>query len=592
MSSKRIDVPVKYQKWWGWADDDAKPYEVASKPKFPPFAMDKLGVDILSKDLVTPRFEDLDVPASVLTDQLRGELVVALGEANVSTEDEIRVVHAYGKGVRDLVRVRRGQLERVPDVVVYPGSEQDVVAVMEACLAANAVMIPYGGGSNIVAALEAEPGEKRQVVTINMGRMNKVLEIDEQSGLARIQAGALGPDMEEQLNAKGWTLGHFPDSFMWSTVGGWIATRSSGAQSDKYGDISEITRGLRMVMPAPVEGPAAEQLAEGSSKRTQVLDLRPLPSYSSGPSVREMVLGSEGRLGIITEAWMNVHRLAEVREIQAYFYPTYDAGLKAAEQISNSDATPMMLRVSDANETQFSMANGKKSSGVGHYVNQAMQKVMLAKGWDLEQICISFVGYEGDATHVRYNKSIVNKIVRANGGMGVGKGPGTLFDQKKYDIPFIRDFLLNIGIPADVSETATPWSRVKEIHDETCRAAEKAFAETGHRGFIMCHVSHSYSSGACQYFTFAVADGSQTSMDSYDHVKRAVQQSFMEHGGTVSHHHGVGEEHSPWMEQDISAAGVHVQRKLFEGVDPGRNLNPGKIIHDGKPGISSNSSDA
>ena len=582
MSSKRIDVPVKYQKWWGWADEDAKPYEVASKPKFPVFAQEKLGVDILAKELVTPRFEDLDVPASVLTDELRGRLVEVLGEKNLSTHDEIRVVHAYGKGVRDLVRVRRGQLERIPDVVVYPAEEAEVEAVMAACLEADAVVIPYGGGSNIVAALEAEPGEKRQVVTVNMGRLNKVLEIDETAGLARIQAGTLGPDMEDQLNARGWTLGHFPDSFMWSTVGGWIATRSSGAQSDKYGDISEITRGLRMVMPAPRE----------SGQSTQVLDLRPLPSYSSGPSVREMVLGSEGRLGIITEAWMNVHKLAEVREIQAYFYPNYDAGLKAAEQISNSDATPMMVRVSDANETQFSMANGKKSSTVGHYVNQTMQKVMLAKGWNLADICISFVGYEGDATHVRYNKSIVNRIVKANGGMGVGKGPGTLFDQKKYDIPFIRDFLLNIGIPADVSETATPWSRVKEIHDETVKAAEKAFAETGHRGFIMCHVSHSYSSGACQYFTFAVADGSETSMDSYDHVKRAVQQSFMDHGGTVSHHHGVGEEHSPWMEQDISPAGVHVQRKLFEGVDPGRNLNPGKIVHDGKPGISSNSSDA
>lgn len=582
MSQNKSKAPAKYQKWWGWGADGDKPYAVANKPKFPPFAMDKLGVDILAKDLTEPRLADIDVPASILGDELREQLLSTVGADNVRTDDEMRVVHSYGKGVRDLVRVRRGILGRVPDVVVYPGSGDEVQAVMEACLRADAVLIPYGGGSNIVAALEAEPGEQRVVVSVDMGRMNKVLEIDEQAEIALIQAGTLGPDMEEQLNAKGWTLGHFPDSFMWSTVGGWIATRSTGSQSDKYGDIADITRGLEMVMPA----------AEGSEQRTQVLSLHPLPSYSSGPSVREMVLGSEGRLGIITQAWMQVHRIAEAREIQAYFYPNYDAGLKAAELIAHSDAKPMMLRVSDAAETEFSMANGKKSSTKSHYINKAMQKLMTAKGWNLEEICISFVGFEGSPVHVRYAKSVVNKIVRAQGGMNVGKGPGTLFDQKKYDIPYIRDFLLNMGIPADVSETATPWSRTKEIHDETVKAAEQAFAETGHKGFIMCHVSHSYHAGACQYFTFAVADGSEDNMATYDHVKRAVQQSFMEHGGTVSHHHGVGEEHSPWMEQDISPAGVHIQRKLFEGVDPGKNLNPGKIVHDGKPGISSNSADA
>ncbi|MEL4358955.1 MULTISPECIES: FAD-binding oxidoreductase [unclassified Luteococcus] len=582
MTASKPAAPAKYQKWWGWGADGDKPYAVADKPKFPPFAMERLGVDILAKDLEEPQLADIDVPASILGEELKAQLVGTVGEANVRTDDEMRVVHAYGKGVRDLVRVRRGILGRVPDVVVYPGSSAEVEAVMEACLRADAVLIPYGGGSNIVAALEAEPGEQRVVVTVDMGRMNKVLQIDETAEIALIQAGALGPDMEEQLNAKGWTLGHFPDSFMWSTVGGWIATRSTGSQSDKYGDIADITRGLEMVMPAE----------PGSERRTQVLSLRPLPSYSSGPSVREMVLGSEGRLGIITQAWMQVHRIAEAREIQAYFYPTYDAGLKAAELIAHSDAKPMMLRVSDAAETQFSMANGKKSSKKSHYINKAMQKVMEAKGWNLEEICISFVGFEGSPVHVRYAKSVVNKIVRAQGGMNVGKGPGTLFDQKKYDIPYIRDFLLNMGIPADVSETSTPWSRTKEIHDETVKAAEKAFAETGHKGFIMCHISHSYHAGACQYFTFAVADGSENNMATYDHVKRAVQQSFMDHGGTVSHHHGVGEEHSPWMEQDISPAGVHIQRKLFEGVDPGKNLNPGKIVHDGRPGISTNSDDA
>lgn len=574
---------VKRQKWWGWGADGDKPYAVHNKPKFPVFAQEVLGVDILAKPLQTPDFSALDVPASILSEGLRERLVEAVGQANVDTDDEVRVIHSYGKGVRDLVRVRRGQLGRVPDAVVYPGSTAEVEAVMDAALEADAVVIPYGGGSNIVAALEAEPDEQRQVLSINMGRMNKVLEIDEEAEIALIQAGALGPDMEAQLNEKGWTLGHFPDSFVWSTVGGWIATRSSGSQSDKYGDISEVTRGLQMVMPAPA----------GAEGRTQLLELRPLPSYSSGPNVREMVLGSEGRLGIITQAWMQVHKLAPVREVQAYFYPNYEAGLKAAELIAHSDVRPMMLRVSDANETKFSMANGSKSSSkVSHYSNKAVQKLMEAKGWDLDQICISFVGFEGSAVHVRYAKGAVNRIVRSQGGMNVGKGPGTLFDQKKYDIPYIRDFLLNMGVPADVSETATPWSRTVEVHRETVKAATQAWEEAGTRGFIMCHLSHSYHAGACQYFTFAIADDSEQNMRTYDQVKRAVQDSFMAHGGTVSHHHGVGEEHSPWMAQDISEGGVTIQKALFEGVDPGRNLNPGKIVHDGAPGVSSNSEDA
>jgi len=568
--TRRGPASVKQQKWWGWGAEGIQ-FSFADKPKFAPFVMDVIGVDVTKPAPRVAELSSFEIPSSQLSDGLRTALVAAIGEDYVVDDDEYRVIHAFGRGVRDLVRVRRGQFGRLPDAVVYPGDEDDVVAIVNAAVAHDAVVIPYGGGSNIVGALEAVPTETRQVLSIDMGRMNKVLEIDETSGLARIQAGVLGPDMEIQLNAKGWTMGHFPDSFVWSTLGGWIATRSTGMQSDKYGDIADITRGLRMVMDG------------------QVLVLRPLPSSSSGPSVREMVLGSEGRLGIITEAWVNVHRLPPVREIQAYFFPTYDAGLQAMQWITESDAAPSITRVMDANETQFSMANGKKSSRVSHLMTRAIQEVMTRKGWDLNQIALGFVGYEGTAVHVRYEKSLVSKIVNRAGGMSVGKGPGVLYDQKKYDIPYIRDFLLDRGIPADVSETATPWALLKQIHDTTVAAASKAMEQAGVQGFIMCHLSHSYHSGACQYFTFAINDSSERNMESYDLVKRAIQQSFMDNGGTISHHHGVGEEHSPWLDQDISPAGVFIQRKLFDGVDPDHRFNPGKIIHEGLPGISSNS---
>lgn len=570
-STRRVGpASVKQQKWWGWGAEGIQ-FSFADKPKFAPFVMDVIGVDVTKPAPRVAELSSFDIPTTQLSADLRAALVDAIGEEYVVDDDEYRVIHAFGRGVRDLVRVRRGQFGRLPDAVVYPGSEDDVVGIVNAAVAHDAVVIPYGGGSNIVGALEAVPTETRQVLSIDMGRMNKVVEIDEASGLARIEAGVLGPDMEVQLNAKGWTMGHFPDSFVWSTLGGWIATRSTGMQSDKYGDIADITRGLRMVMDG------------------QVLVLRPLPSYSSGPSVREMVLGSEGRLGIITEAWVNVHRLPPVREIQAYFFPNYDAGLQTMQWITESDAAPSITRVMDANETQFSMANGKKSSRVSHLMTRAIQEVMTRKGWDLSKISLGFVGYEGTAVHVRYEKSLVGKIVSRAGGMSVGKGPGVLYDQKKYDVPYIRDFLLDRGIPADVSETATPWALLKQIHDTTVAAAQAAMEKAGVQGFIMCHLSHSYHSGACQYFTFAINDSSEHNMESYDLVKRAIQQSFMDNGGTVSHHHGVGEEHSPWLDQDISPAGVFIQRKLFDGVDPDRRFNPGKIIHEGLPGISSNS---
>lgn len=564
---------VKQQKWWGWGEE-GKAYRHDDKPKFAPFVMKKVGLDINEPVEPVRPFSSLDVPASQLGDALRSELVAIIGEKYVQTDDETRVVHAFGKGVRDLMRVRAGQLGRIPDVVAYPGTQDEVERLVDAVVAADSVLIPFGGGSNIVAALEAEPGETRQVVSVNLGRMRDVLEIDEQSGLAHIQAGVFGPDMEDQLRARGWTMGHHPDSFVWSTLGGWIATRSSGMQSDKYGDIADICRGLTMVMPG------------------QVLNLRPLPSTSSGPSVREMVLGSEGRLGVITSAWVNVHRIPEVRELQAYFFATYEDGLRACQEIVESDASVMMARVSDALETQYIMANGKKSSRIGSLSSKAIQKLMESKGWDLENIAMSFVGFEGSANHVRYEKALVGKIVRNHGGISVGKGPGTLYDQKKYDTPYIRDFMLDHGLVADVSETSTPWAYAEQIHTNAVAEFNRVMEEVGVRGVVFCHLSHSYHSGACQYFTFAIADSSPEAMRTYDKAKRALQQAFMDNHGTVSHHHGVGEEHSPWMDQDISPAGVSIQRALFDGVDPGRHLNPGKIVHDGAPGISSNSADA
>ena len=552
---------VKHMKWWGWGVDGVA-FHHEDKPRFAPFVLDAVDLDLAIDPIVPQDLSALPVPEPQLTDELTDRLRAVVGGAHVHTDVHTRIVHTYGKSLRDLFRLRNGDIPRVPDVVLYPGDEAEVQQLVDLAVAEDAVLIPFGGGSNISGSLQAPPEETRPVLSVDLGRLNKLLEIDEESGLARIQAGTLGPDIERQLEPRGWTLGHFPDSFTHSTLGGWVATRSSGMQSDKYGDIADITRGFRVATPG------------------NTLVIRALPSTATGPSVREMILGSEGRLGVITEVTVQVHRLPEERVILGYLFPSWDAGLAAMQEISTSDAHPSVTRVSDARETRFSFATGKHKPGfnLSGKIQKGLMTVLEKRGWDLDAVCLSFIGYEGGKSHVARQKAIVKGIVGKHGGIVLGKGPGVLYDQKKFDTPYLRDFLLDRGAAGDVSETAAPWSRLPDVYYNTVTAANAAFDRLGVKGYIMCHLSHSYHSGACLYFTFAFRMSGEDQLGQYDTVKSAIQQSFIDNGGTLSHHHAVGTEHAPWLEQDISTAGVTMMSGLFEAVDPGRNLNPGKII--------------
>ena len=552
---------VKHMKWWGWGVEGVS-FHHENKPAFRPFVINAIDLDVDTTPAAPMALDDLAIPAPLIGDQLLAELADAVGAENAVQDDLDRIVHTYGKSARDLLRIRTGDIPRVPDVVVYPGNEAEVQLIVDRAVAADAVIIPYGGGSNISGSLHAPEDETRPVISVDLGRLNQVIDIDEDSGLARIQAGAQGPDLEEQLGARGWTLGHFPDSFTHSTLGGWVATRSSGMQSDKYGDISDIARGMRVVMPG------------------KVLEIRPLPHTSTGPSVREMVLGSEGRLGVITEVTVQVHRIPEVRLILGYLFPSWEASLAAMHDISTSDAHPSITRVSDAKETTFSFATRKKSNriSISSLISKGMMKVLQRRGWKLDEICLSFIGYEGGKAHVARQKAIVKDIVGRHGGIVVGKGPGELYDQKKFDTPYIRDFLLDRGAIGDVSETAAPWSKLLPLYTNVLAAAEKVYAHLGVAGWIMCHLSHSYHSGACLYFTFAFKHDGVDPLGQYEPLKNAIQQAFVDSGGTLSHHHAVGTEHAAWLEQDISAPGVHMIDGLFTAMDPGRNFNPGKII--------------
>ena len=548
-------------KWWGWGHDHIS-FTHEDKPALRPFIQRHLGLDVAEAPGRPMAFGELDVPEPVLDNALRAALERTVEPGGLSTNPLDRVVHGRGKSLRDLVRHRRGELGRLPDVVVRPRDEDEVAGILQAALEADAVVIPFGGGTSISGSLEARPAETRTVISVDLGKLDRVLAVDETSRLARVQAGVFGPHLEEQLNARGFTLGHFPDSFTHSTLGGWIATRSSGMQSDRYGDVADLTRGLRVVTPSGM------------------LVTRPVPSTSTGPSVREMVLGSEGRLGIITEATVHVRRVPQNRTILGYLFPTWAGSLAAMRDIAASEASPSVTRVSDANESQFSFAT-KKADTVADRLKSAALKAYLQRrrGFDLEAMCLAFIGYEGADAHVADQRKLMGRIVSRHGGICIGEGPGELYDQKKFDTPYIRDYLLDRGALADVSETAAPWSALSLVYDNVKTAAHGAFGELGVRGYVMCHLSHSYHAGACLYFTFAIKPaGGRDPLEEYGTVKSAIQQAFMDSGATLSHHHAVGTEHAEWLEQDISAPGVLMLRSLFDGVDPGANLNPGKIV--------------
>jgi alkyldihydroxyacetonephosphate synthase len=548
-------------KWWGWGREGIS-FTHEDKPGLAPFIKRVLDLDVNRPTTKPVAFDALAIAEPALTGDLQTALEEAVGADQVSTDALDRVVHARGKSLRDLVRHRTGDVGRVPDVVVRPGSEDEVAAVVGAAIEADAVVIAFGGGTNISGSLEAPSAETRTVVSVDMSRLNRVLSVDEGSRLARVQAGVYGPHLEEQLNARGWTAGHFPDSFTHSTLGGWIATRSSGMQSDKYGDISDLTRAVRVVTPAGL------------------LVTRPVPHTSTGPSVREMVLGSEGRLGVITEATIQVHRVPESRVILGYLFPDWDSALAAMHDIAESEATPAVTRVSDSHETQFSFSTRKDPTPVDRLKSKALTTYLeRRRDYDVEAMCLSFIGYEGSKEHVAAQRKLVGRIVSRYNGLCIGSAPGALYDQKKFDTPYIRDYLLDRGAPADVSETSAPWSELPTLYGNVMAAARGAFAGLGVTGYIMCHLSHSYHAGACLYFTFAFKpSGVRDALEEYDVVKSAIQQSFVDSGATLSHHHAVGTEHAQWLEQDISAPGVAMLRALFDGVDPGANLNPGKIV--------------
>ncbi|MGC2170697.1 MAG: FAD-binding oxidoreductase [Candidatus Sulfotelmatobacter sp.] len=548
---------AKHMKWWGWGDEGVG-FNSSAHPGAWPYAKAQLEVE---DDEVNA--EPLPIEAVRLREAIRHEGFLAEVRRSVRA-DQIcesrreRVIHTCGKGFRDLFRMRRGMAEGAPDLVLYPENENDVLITLRAAAHHDVVVIPFGGGSNIAGCLERSESH-RMTVSLDMRRLRRLLAVDVESFTARIEAGAFGPDLEEQLNGHGLTLGHFPDSFLHSTLGGWIATRSAGMQSDKYGKIEDMVIALRMVTPMGV------------------MATRTVPKSSNGIDVNHLCIGSEGTLGVITEATMRVHPRPELRSTHGYLFMDFEAGIAAMHECVRKECVPSMLRLSDPDKTALSLAFKPPSSGLAQAASKVMKGYLRARGFDFARACLMLTTFEGGKARFASQRSDVNAIYRRFGAVDLGRSSGKSFESTKYDFPHIRDFLLDRAITSDVSETSTVWSNLAPLYRAATTALRGAILESGVKPWVGCHISHTYHCGASLYLTFACKQQAGREMQQYLHAKRAAQQSFIDHGATLSHHHAVGTEHLPWLSDDISPLGVMAVAAIKAGLDPDNIMNPGRL---------------
>lgn len=510
------------------------------------------------------RLDEIELPAIRLDEERLGELRRLLGDEHVKTDAFQRAFHARGKSYHDLLYLRSGDLAVAPDAVVYPGSAEEVIAVLR-WAAANAVsVVPYGGGSSVVGGVNAERGEKHvAVITLDTTRLSRVLEVDEQSRTATIEAGIYGPELEQQLATRGYTLGHFPQSFQFSTLGGWIAARGAGQQSNRYGRAEDWLVSARVATP------------DG------LWSTETFPASAAGPDLNDVVAGGEGCFGVITEATVHVHPVPQESDYRGYLFKDFGRGADAMRQIVQEGLPVAMLRLSDAEETRFFSAFSALRKPPGR-VERAADRVLELGGWS-EGRCLMLVGIEGEADNVKASLARSSSIVRGCGGFPLGRGAGKSWHKSRFAMPYLRDPLLDRGIGVDTLETSTSWANLLPLHRVVTGAIRDALhahaAFDGARPMVMCHISHCYEDGASLYFTFVFPQAEPGGeIAQWTAVKHAASDAIAAHGGTISHHHGVGIDHAPWLAREKGEIGIRLLRALKRELDPEGILNPKKLL--------------
>jgi alkyldihydroxyacetonephosphate synthase len=473
----------------------------------------------------------------------------------ITTDPVERLRHARGQSLPDWIALRSGRIGAFPDGVAYPTSDEEVRALLDFAYRTGTRLIPYGGGSSVVGHINPIPGDAANL-TLDLTRLNHLLELDEVSHLATFESGVRGPDLESQLRARGYTLGHYPQSFEFSTLGGWIATRSSGQQSYHYGRIEELFAGGHVETPI---GP---------------LDLPPLPASAAGPDLRQMVLGSEGRLGVITRATVRVRSLPESESFHAIFFRDWESGVAAVREMAQAGVAVSMLRLSDALETETTL----KLAGHERLVTWADRGLRLA-GYGPER-CLLLFGVTGERAAAAFALREATDVAHAHGGFPVGAAIGKRWQKTRFLTPYLRNTLWERGYALDTLETAVPWSAVLSAAATIKAVVHSGLADVGERVLVFAHLSHVYADGASIYVTYLyrrAADPDET-LRRWHRLKSAASQVVVAHGGTISHQHGVGLDHAPYLAAEKGEVGIKLLKSAQQTLDPAGLLNPGKLM--------------
>ncbi len=546
-------------RWWGWGDPEH------ASPALSPGMLATLRETVGIAD--TPRppvaLGAVGLPRARLSESARAALQGIVGANGVREDHSERVEHAAGKGYVDLVRMRAGTPEGAPDAVVLPAGHEQVRAVLETCARSGLAVVPFGGGTSVVGGVEPLRDRHAAVIALDMRRISQIVELDRESQIVTAGAGMRGPELERTLAAQGLTLGHWPQSFEYVTLGGCAASRSAGQASSGYGSIARMVLGLRLAAPS------------GD------ITLAAMPASAAGPGLRETIVGSEGTLGVIDQVSLRVRRAPARLLYEGVMFESFAAGIAALRAMAQEHALPDLARLSDAAETRMSMA----LAGDGGLKGRLGRAYLGLRGFgDRSKIgqqaerCIAIVGFEGEAQEVKSRRARALTLARRGGGLALGGSPGRAWLAGRFQAPYLRDQLLDHGVMVETLETATRWSNVQRLHDAVASAIETALIEQGTPGIVMCHVSHLYETGASLYYTFIARQREGAEIEQWRAVKRAASEAIVCGGGTITHHHAVGRDHAPWLAREVGEQGIAAIRALKADLDPVGIMNPGKLL--------------
>lgn len=473
----------------------------------------------------------------------------------VSFDEEQRVRHAKGQSLPDWLAMRSGDISCFPDGVCFPENRQDVKDILGYAKAHNVDLIPYGGGTSVAGHINPLQSE-RAVLTVNMSRMNQLLHLDEQSQIATFGAGTPGPMVEAQLLARGYTLGHFPQSFELSTIGGWIASRSSGQQSLRYGRIEQMFAGGNI------------ETFAGS------LDVPTFPASSAGPDLRELLLGSEGRFGILTEVKVRVSKVAEHEKFSVIFFPNWQAASQFCKEVVQQRIALSMLRVSNAVETQTQLKLAGHESSI-----KWLERYLSLRGCADEKCMLTF-GLTGTKQQISASKKQLNVFVKKFKGASTGELLGKKWQANRFRSPYLREALWEQGYVVDTFETATDWSNVDRLMAKAEAEMRNGLKDENEKVHVFTHLSHVYSQGCSLYTTYVYrnADSYSETLARWEKLKHKASQIIVNNGGTISHQHGVGKDHAPYLAVEKGELGMKVLENLVEHFDADKQLNPGTLL--------------